>query len=415
MVLRFEGHGGFRQRLVLATLAQKATTIHGIRPHDENPGLRDYEVSFLRLLEKVTNGSVIEISYTGTSVHYRPGVITGGDVEHACPTSRAIGYFLEPLVALAPFSKLPFELALTGITNDNVDPSVDMIRTALLPVLRRFGGGLEAGLELQIKKRGAAPLGGGLVRFLCPTVRQLKPLLFVDQGRIKRVRGVAYAARVSPQMANRVADAARGALTEFLPDVYVYSDVYKGEEAGKSPGYALTLVAESTAGALYHSEVAFQPTSQSTTPSDENDPTTSSAKPTTGSASSSLRRLEHHHSTSSSSSDPDLATHLKNNYHFPTPEDLARRCVQGLLREIDLGGCVDSGCQWLACLMMVVAPEDVGKVRFGREVTPFTIQYLRDIKTFFGSEFKVTEDPETSEVLLSCVGVGYVNFSKKTT
>ncbi|KXS14428.1 18S rRNA biogenesis protein [Gonapodya prolifera JEL478] len=413
MVIRFEGHAHFRQRLVLATLAQKAITVNGIRPSDDNPGLRDYEISFLRLLEKVSNGCVIEISYTGTSVHYRPGVITGGDVHHACPTSRAIGYFLEPLVALAPFSKLPFELTLTGITNDNVDPTVDMIRTVLLPVLRRFSGGLENGMELQIKHRGAPPLGGGLIRFLCPTTRQLSPLNFTDRGLIKRVRGVAYASRVSPQMANRVADAARGALTEFLPDVYVYSDVYKGEEAGKSPGYALTLVAESTTGALYHAEVAFQTSSSSSSSSSSTD-TSSTPAPTSASASSSLRRLEsnassHSHSHSSSH------LHLHNSYHFATPEDLSTRCVQLLLREIDLGGCVDTGCQWLACLMMVLGPEDVGRVRVGRRLGEFTIQYLRDIKTFFGSEFKVREDPDTGEVLLSCVGTGYVNFGKKTT
>jgi RNA 3'-terminal phosphate cyclase-like protein len=30
------------------------------------PGLRDYEMSLLRLLEKVSNGTVVEINETGT-------------------------------------------------------------------------------------------------------------------------------------------------------------------------------------------------------------------------------------------------------------------------------------------------------------------------------------------------------------
>ena len=39
---------------------------------------------------------------------------------------------------------------------------------------------------------GAIPLGGGQVTFTCPIVRALKPVQFVDQGLVKRIRGIAY-------------------------------------------------------------------------------------------------------------------------------------------------------------------------------------------------------------------------------
>lgn len=100
----------------------------------------DFEVSLLRLLEKITNGTVIEISYTGASVALvilafiylrtgtsfllKPGVITGGAITHECPLSRSIGYFLEPIVMIAPFSKKPVNLTLKGITTDDHDLSV---------------------------------------------------------------------------------------------------------------------------------------------------------------------------------------------------------------------------------------------------------------------------------------------------
>jgi RNA 3'-terminal phosphate cyclase-like protein len=57
-------------------------------------------------------------------VVYKPGIIVGGRIEHDCGTARSIGYFLEPLIALAPFSKAPTVLVLQGITTDNVDLSV---------------------------------------------------------------------------------------------------------------------------------------------------------------------------------------------------------------------------------------------------------------------------------------------------
>jgi RNA 3'-terminal phosphate cyclase-like protein len=43
----------------------------------------------------------------------------------------------------------------------------------------------------QIKKRGAAPLGGGEVQLLCPVVKTVSTLNFVDPGKIKRIRGIA--------------------------------------------------------------------------------------------------------------------------------------------------------------------------------------------------------------------------------
>src|SRR4051812_43076823 len=55
MVLRFEGHMHFRQRLVLSTLSQKSITIHGIRPHDDNPGLKGQSFDGAFVLRAVTH------------------------------------------------------------------------------------------------------------------------------------------------------------------------------------------------------------------------------------------------------------------------------------------------------------------------------------------------------------------------
>ena len=68
MALRFRGSGHFRQRLACATLSGRTIRIDDIRARDENPGLRDYEASLLRLLEKITNGCVVEINETGAAV-----------------------------------------------------------------------------------------------------------------------------------------------------------------------------------------------------------------------------------------------------------------------------------------------------------------------------------------------------------
>jgi RNA 3'-terminal phosphate cyclase-like protein len=64
-LLRFSTHKYLRQRLVLSILSGRSIRVDGIRSDDVHVGLRDYEVNLLRLIEKITNGSTIEISTTG--------------------------------------------------------------------------------------------------------------------------------------------------------------------------------------------------------------------------------------------------------------------------------------------------------------------------------------------------------------
>lgn len=44
-----------------------------------------------------------------------------------------------------------------------------------------------------------------------------------------------------------------------------------------------------------------------------------------------------------------------------------------------------------------------------------SIQYLRDIKSFFGVSFKIQPDESNDTILMTCMGIGYINQNKKTT
>lgn len=54
---------------------------------------------------------------------------------------------------LAPFSKKPFNLTLRGITTDEYDLSVDLLRTVTLPHLQLFG--ISEGLELRVRNNAS--------------------------------------------------------------------------------------------------------------------------------------------------------------------------------------------------------------------------------------------------------------------
>ncbi len=44
---------------------------------------------------------------------------------------------------------------------------------------------------------------------------------------------IRHAVRVNPQFSNRMIEASRSVLNRYIPDIYLYSDVYKGEDSGK--------------------------------------------------------------------------------------------------------------------------------------------------------------------------------------
>ena len=160
---------------------------------------------------------------------YTPGVIVGGKITHDCGVGRSVGYFIEGLLPLCLFAKKSTQLILKGVTNDNVDLSVDYVRGVLLPTLTSCFSLEEETpkLDLKIKKRGAPPSGGGEVIFTCPVVKELKSVIRTETGMVKRIRGIAYSTRVSPQIANRMVTSARSLLNHFVPDVFVYTDHYK--------------------------------------------------------------------------------------------------------------------------------------------------------------------------------------------
>lgn len=426
-----DGATQFRLRLILSLLSNRPLLLRNIRSDDlDAPGLHEHEASFLRLLDRLTNGTKIEINATGTQLRFKPGVLLGGEVEHTCPissgSSRSVGWYLEGIAPLAAFGKEPLSLTLHGITDgtSDVDPSPDYLMASFIPFMIKLGiGGDDNSNDgrfppsIKVSRRGAAPLGGGTVHFYCPIVKELKPLELLNFGKVKRVRGNAISCRIPPSSAARVAHSAKGVLHRLLPDVWIHTDVHSGsrkkanEDAGagggcgQSPGLSVMLTATTTEGICLSAECSMN------------------------------------HNLRGGDSD-------NNNYNQPIerrqmelPEDLGKRSSAMLLHEIHAGGCVDTSCQSFALLMMCLTPEDVSRIRLG-PLSQYTIVSLRLYKEALGVEFKlrvddnsdVQEDQDDDDddeeddsgyvkkrkfdqrtVICSCLGTGYRNMARAST
>ncbi|KAL2018877.1 hypothetical protein VTK56DRAFT_302 [Thermocarpiscus australiensis] len=412
--LRFTGHRGFTQRLVLATLTGRPVHISKIRSSSPtNPGLAPHEVSFLRLLEAVTNGSVIDVSYSGTTIAYQPGLITGtvpgvgaslptDVIEHVVPATctRGITYFLIPLALLAPFSKAHMNVRFSGpgvitsatsshSSSSTGDLSIDTFRTAVLPLYGLFGIP-PARIELRVLARSCPGPGGrgggGVVELRFESQVRLPKTLHLHRpaGRVRRVRGVAYCTGVSASHNSRMIAAARGVLNRLVSDVHVAAQydpaplVAVAEKGGGATqqqqnkkkkigiGFGLSLVAESSAeGVIYAADVV--------------------APPEGG----------------------------------VVPEDIGTRCAYQLLEVISQGGCVMAASAPTVLTLMAMGSEDVGRLRLGREVAgrEEIIGLARDLKAFGASSWGIRDadddDGGTGDLIISVKGTGVGNVGRK--
>ena len=76
--LTFKGDSEFRQLLILSLLSGKPLVVEDIRHLDDDLGLTDYEVSLLKLIDELTNGTRTKLNETGTRLVLNPGFIIGG-------------------------------------------------------------------------------------------------------------------------------------------------------------------------------------------------------------------------------------------------------------------------------------------------------------------------------------------------
>ena len=371
-------------RILLSLLSGRPISIKDIhinpQDYNEQVGLRDYEECLLKLVERLTNGTRIEINETGTSVLFIPGLLSGLPstmpvLYHECPPSRSMSYYIEIIIWLICLVRnQPVNITLTGgLTCSSEkfgDASVDLVRVGLLPLLKHFNIAEE--LEIKIVKRGFPPLGKGVVEIVSQRSIQQPPknlptLHLLDPTRVHRIRGIAYSARVNNTITTRLATSARSVLNQFIRDTYIYSDTAKGAGGpdGTSPGWGICLVAETVNGCLYTSEVGS-----------------------------------------------DMVEGI---------EDAGVAVARMLLEEISYGGCVDRyAARWML-MGMYLGQSDFGRVRFSSKCLQDEgfVYMVRDGKTFFELEgrFKPSEATETTaeSVVAIMRGSNWVNPGRKTT
>lgn len=397
-----KGTSSLRWAVVCAVLSNKPVTFTHLSGGGAPAALPAEAVSFLRLISQVTTGSSFSLSQDASELRFVPGLITAqGSIVHefslnnngsgagaggavaasasAAPAdaSRAIGYFVEPLLLLLPFSRRAASVTLVGASHSANDLCLHTLRTVTLRVAQAFG--IEASLRVVRHSGSKAP--GCAILSVSPC-RQLKCAKLTEFGLVSRVRGISYGTDISPDLVQRAAVAAKGALLNFLPDVYVVTDI-GSTSGGRSRGTAednAAAVAANRAASAFGMMLVAETTTKKAVVSQE---TTAAFR--------------------------------------EDPEEVGNRAARLLLDEISAAGCVDRHHQPLTLLLMALAPDDVSTVRLG-QLTPAALSVLELMASFL-SVRPVIKDVLAGQdgthapnggCTVSCFGSATINLTKRS-
>jgi RNA 3'-phosphate cyclase len=236
------GEGGgqvVRTAVGLAAIVGQPIEVASIRARRETPGLAAQHVAAVRAVATLCAAELEGLAVGATAFSFTPHAIRGGDFRIDVGTAGSVALVLQALLPVMLVAPEPCRVTLVGETDVPLAPPIDYLRWVLLPLLSRMG----AQVDVEVRRRGYYPRGGGEIRVACRG-GELRPLILGTPGTLAAVTGCAHVAGLSSGVADRMRRAAVERLRlGGLKPAHIETKVLGADEAVGSGG-AIVAVAE---------------------------------------------------------------------------------------------------------------------------------------------------------------------------
>lgn len=320
--------------LILSFLSRRAVSVQ-LGGHTNGQDLLAFSLGISRGSAGSIDGDLLELT---------PGSLPGGRLR---AEPRDMCSALRFLAVLSPFMRSPLHISLMGITNggSETEGSIDMLVTAYNKLRRMFG---MPPASLAIRKRGFAPLGGGIAEVNMDTVEKLNSIVAREIDAFDKTCGLVITARIGADFTQRMVATIKREMEPF-GHVKVANILNNKNDSGPSPGYECSVYVEGKDGLLFHT--------------------------------------------------------VANN---GTPEALALQCCHGLMREIDRNALFNKSLLPAALIFAALA-RGVSYLRTGAADADIRWS-LELLSEFLGTEYYLTCDNMGGVVKI--VGCGYISPSR---
>jgi RNA 3'-terminal phosphate cyclase (ATP) len=234
------GEGGgqiLRSGLTLSLLSGRALRIENIRAGRDKPGLRPQHLRCVTAAAEISAAEVGGAQVGSRSLEFRPGPVRSGSYRFAIGTAGATGLVLHALYL--PLAKAGAESRLTieGGTHVPRSPCFHFLATTWRDWLHR----LDIDVELDMRRAGFFPKGGGILEARIHDCQAVRPLIALERGPLERISGISAVANLPESIAERQQRRAQSRLADAGYDAEIeiqsWPSIGKGTMLGLSAHY----------------------------------------------------------------------------------------------------------------------------------------------------------------------------------
>ncbi len=196
------GEGGgqiLRTALSLSAVTGKPFAIENMRARRSKPGLMRQHLTAVKAAAAICGAKVDGADVGSTRLRFEPGSPQTGEyafnIGSAGSTSLVLQTVLLPLALAGGASRI----TLQGGTHNNGAPPFEFLDRAFLPLIRRIG----FNADVELRRFGFYPAGGGEVRVDIQPPSALKPLVIDERGAELSRKGEAIVANLPFHIAER--------------------------------------------------------------------------------------------------------------------------------------------------------------------------------------------------------------------
>ncbi len=169
------GEGGgqiLRTTLSLSALLGIPVRIEAIRANRKKPGLMPQHLTAVKALQEICQARVEGVAIGSKELRFEPGRVNPGDYSFDVGTAGATSLIFQSLLLPLVLSGGESAVRLKGGTHVPWSPPFHYLSRVFLPVLARMG----IRVEMDLRKWGWYPKGGGEIEARIKPVRHLMPL-----------------------------------------------------------------------------------------------------------------------------------------------------------------------------------------------------------------------------------------------
>ena len=197
-----EGEGGgqiLRTSLALSLVTGQPFRMERIRARRQKPGLLRQHLTAVEAAKTVGCAEVSGAALNSQTLEFRRGTVTPGNYRFAVGTAGSATLVLQTVLPSLLTASGPSTLALEGGTHNPLAPSFDFLAKCFMPLIHRMG----PTVELELKRPGFFPAGGGRFHARVQPATRLSPIDLLERGSIRSRHACIWTSKLPEHVAER--------------------------------------------------------------------------------------------------------------------------------------------------------------------------------------------------------------------